>query len=228
MENGTDSRLQAIFEGVGKECGYEFVEARYYPFKELKSTWSRNRWKVTFRISDYLEGSEDAVLGDFAEALFRRMEKGNGTVYGERVMRWLKSNNFLSRNQPLYLERSRNLSLSPEGGYYDLENSLDTLRDMDLVEVDDPYLTWTRGANMRRVGYCSVLMKVIAVSSALDSPQVPDFVHQYVLYHELIHLETGRETLSPRHGREFRRRERMYPRWEEAESWLRRLASSKV
>jgi len=228
MDNGSDSRLQSMFSGIGKESGYDFVEARYYPFKELKSTWHRNRWKVAFRISDYMSAGDDMILGEFAQALFRRMETGNGMAYGDGVLNWLKSPEFLARNRPLYLERSRNLSLSAEGDNYDLRESLGSLEDMGLVDVEEPYLTWTRGENKKRVGYCSVLMKVIAVSSALDSLRVPDFVHQYVLYHELIHLETGRETLSPRHGREFRRRERLHPRWEDAESWLRKLAYGRL
>ncbi len=227
MDNGSKARLQRIFEEAGRRKGYDFVEAKYFPFKELKSTWNRNRWKVRFRISDYLEASDEVVLREFAQSLFHRMEAGTNMVYGEKMMRWLKSREFLTMNRPLYLERSRNLSLSPEGAVYDLKASLDVLTDMGLVEHEEPYLTWTIGENRRRVGYCSVLMKVIAISSALDSRQMPDFVHHYVLYHEMIHLETGRDSLSPRHGREFRRRERLFPRWEEAESWLRTLADGR-
>lgn len=221
--------LKSMFSNRGREHGFDFVEARFYPFKELKSSWQRNRWKVAFRISDYLSGCDEEILLSYADALFDRIGGCKRVQYSQRVMDWLKSQEFIDRNRPLYLERSRNLSLSDEGEVHHLATAMDRLRRRGLVEdAEDVYLTWTRGDNRKRVGHCSVLMKVIAVSSALDSKDVPDFVPEYVLYHELIHLESGRETLSPRHGPEFRRRERRYPQWQEAEAWLRKVASGQV
>jgi len=48
-----------------------------------------------------------------------------------------------------------------------------------------------------------------------------------VLYHELLHLEAGLSSDAPKHGPEFRRKERMHPRWREAEAHLRRLAAGR-
>ena len=70
MAGNGNQDVQKIFKGTGNQHGYEFIEAKFYPFKELKSTWHRNRWKVTFRISDYMSGCGDDVLTDYAEALF--------------------------------------------------------------------------------------------------------------------------------------------------------------
>jgi len=229
MEANENQDIQGIFKGMGKQHGYDFVEANFFPFKELKSTWHRNRWKVAFRISDYMSGCGEEVLTDYSGALFKRMVNGGRVTYSDNVMCWLKSSKFIEMNRPLYLDRSRNLSFSAQGDHHDLQCAMEGLREKGLIDdMEDVYLTWTRSANRKRVGYCSVLMKVIAVSSALDSPDLPPLVPEYVLYHELVHLEMGRETLSPRHGREFRRRERLFPRWEEAESWLRRVASHRL
>jgi predicted metal-dependent hydrolase len=68
-------------------------------------------------------------------------------------------------------------------------------------------------------------MRVIAISSALDSPHIPESVARYVLYHELLHLELGIDTLHGQHDPAFRRAERLYPRWHESEAWLKRIAS---
>jgi hypothetical protein len=230
MMNENDAEeLKSTFSSRGREHGFDFVEARFYPFKELKSSWQRNRWKVAFRISDYLSGCGGEILMSYADSLFDRIGGCKRVQYNQRVMEWLKSKEFIDRNRPLYLERSRNLLLSDEGEFHHLSTAMDELRCKGLVEdAEDVYLTWTRGDNRKRVGHCSVLMKVIAISSALDSKDVPDFVPEYVLYHELLHLESGRETLSPRHGPEFRRMERLYPQWQEAEAWLRKVASGQV
>ena len=71
-------------------------------------------------------------------------------------------------------------------------------------------------------------MRVVAISSVLDNEKVPDFVHEYVLYHELLHLEDGLGAGRRHHPASFRARERMYPRWRESEDWLKRLAARKV
>jgi predicted metal-dependent hydrolase len=105
----------------------------------------------------------------------------------------------------------------------------EALRSQGLVEdCQDAYLSWTERPNRCRMGYCSVLMRVVAISSALDAAQVPAFVPEYVLYHELLHLESGIEALSSQHDARFRRQERMHPRWQEAEQWLKRVASLRM
>ena len=103
--------------------------------------------------------------------------------------------------------------LAGAGGLIGLASSLFGIGGGSLTV---PFLSG-RGVAMR---------EAVAVSSALDHPDIPEFVAEYVLYHELLHLEG--DALSPRHGRDFRRREREHPRWEEAEKWLRKLASRRV
>jgi len=88
----------------------------------------------------------------------------------------------------------------------------------------DAVFNWTVRDNRRKVGYCSVLMKVVAISSIMDSEKVPPFVSEYVLYHELLHLQDGLRPGSRCHDRDFHERERLHPRWKESEEWLRRLA----
>lgn len=65
---------------------------------------------------------------------------------------------------------------------------------------------------------------LVRVHPALDQPWVPRFVLEAVIYHELLHaalpakVENGRRRL---HTPEFRRRERLYPRLDEANAWIR-------
>lgn len=218
--------LVASFRSVGKTFGFEDVEARFTPFKEFKSCWYRSGKSVTFEISDYLKGADQEVLVDFAQSLFSRVAlKGEREIYTDRMRSWLESPAFLRRNQPLYLKRSRNLSLTHEGEVYDLQDAYLKLKDQGLVhDCRDAVFNWTKRGNRLRVGYCSVLMKVVAISSIMDSEKVPDFVHEYVLYHEILHLEEGLKSGNRHHTDEFREAERQHPRWAESEAWLKRLA----
>lgn len=217
--------LSETFHAVGGRHGFEDIRAEFIPYKEFKSTWQRSGQRVRFQISDYLGGAGREVLEDFADSLYRRLEHKGRSIYTDRLTAWLRSREFVSRNQPLYLERSRNLSLDHRGEAYDLQEAYLSLREQGLVDhCPDAVLNWTVRANKLRVGYCSVLMKVVAVSSVLDSPEVPDYVAEYVLYHELLHLQDGIRPDRRHHGPEFREREHLHPRWKESEEWLRRLA----
>jgi len=224
-----DADLQQLFSQVGERHGYDEVEARFSPYKEFKSTWMKSDRRAKFCVSDYLMGADEGIVEDFAHYLFCRMgRKIGGGMYTDRLRAWLSSPQFIARNQPLYLRRSRNLSLSARGKEYDLTGAYWALRDQGLIsDSSDAILSWTVQGNRQRVGYCNVLMRVIAVSSALDNELVPEFVHQYVLYHELLHLDKGLQSEGKHHGTDFRRMERNFPQWKESERWLKKIASNR-
>ena len=221
--------MERAFQEAGRRFGFSEVEASYHPFKEFKTTWQRTGTKAGFRVTDYLLGADEGVLQDFAGCLFTRIQQRKREIYTPKVREFLRSERFLRLNQEKYLRRSRNVTLSPLGDHYDLGALLNSLRRKGLVQDGEgTFLTWTDRPNRFRMGYCSVLMKVVAISSALDSSRVPDFVAEYVLYHEMLHLQLGTDSLRSYHDAEFKRMERRYPRWREAEGWLKKVASAAV
>jgi len=66
-------------------------------------------------------------------------------------------------------------------------------------------------------------MKTIAISSIFDTKDIPAFVMDYVLYHELIHLDRGFDPLDRNHDENFRTQENMHPMHDEAEEFLKKL-----
>ncbi|MCQ5375015.1 MAG: hypothetical protein NO474_00220 [Methanomassiliicoccales archaeon] len=230
MKMCDNARLEAIVNSVGKNYGHDQIKAQFYPFKELKSTWKRNGSQLSLRVSDYLRWADEQVVEDYACSLFCRMKsKNRRELYGEAFKNWIQSKEFVEKNRPIYLQRSRNLKLSSSGSTFNLDEIRYELEESRLIKnSSDAYLTWTINGNRNRVGYCSVIMKVIAISSVLDSPSVPSIVPAYVLYHEMLHLEMNSEHFFTGHGSEFRRRERMFPKWNEAELWLKKIAKERV
>lgn len=222
--------LGTVFRSVGTSFGYEDIETKFARYKEFKSTWCRSGKKVNFQITDYLAEAGPEVLGDFALSLYMKIaRRGDGDIYGPRLREYLVSDAFLERNQPLYVRRSRNLSRSPRGENFDLRDTYNNLMATGMLgESRNVSLNWTIKENRMRVGYCSTIMHVVAISSLLDNMNVPEHVHEYVLYHELLHLEDGLSSGRRHHTAEFRAKEHLYPRWRESEDWLRRLAAKKV
>lgn len=228
--DGCEDVLGTTFRTIGTAYGYDQVRADFASYKEFKSTWQRFGKKVSFEISDYLGGARPEVMGDFAQALYDRIERRTPEcVYSPRLKAYLESDEFVRRNQATYVRRSRNLTRSTRGRHFDLGETYAHLVDDGMVSPSESVsLNWTRSGNRMRVGYCSVLMRVVAISSLLDNEKVPDFVHEYVLYHELLHLEDGLSEGHRHHPPEFKLRERQHPKWRESEDWLKRLAARRV
>ncbi|MGI6471506.1 MAG: hypothetical protein ACOX1N_00270 [Candidatus Methanomethylophilaceae archaeon] len=219
-----NTELQEIFRNIGKKYKYDAVAAEFTAYKDFKVRWQRSYKWADFKVSDYLSDAPGRVIEGLAETLFTRICIRDETSFSEEMCDWVTAPEFARTKQPIYLRRSRNITRSPEGEHRNLTDSYNRLIDAGLVEKDpDMFLSWTREPSIRKVGHCSVLMKVVSLSSALDNPEIPDFVTDYVMYHELCHTIMGFNPTTERNQKEFAELEALYPRQNEAEAWLRKL-----
>ena len=70
----------------------------------------------------------------------------------------------------------------------------------------------------------------VMVSSSLDSADAPEFVVDFILYHELLHKKLGvswRNGRAMAHTTAFRQAERLFPRHAEANAALNGLAHAR-
>ena len=219
----SEEELGAIFTEVGKEYGYDTVTAEYMAFKDFKVRWQRSyRW-ADFKVSDYLMDAPAGVIRGLCKSLYSRITGSGDESYSEETCAWVTSPDFVKDKQSVYLKRSRNISKTVVGAVKDLSASYDRLIEMGLVN-DDPsvYISWS-DSSPRKVGTCSVLMKVITVSRVLDTNEIPDFVLDYCLYHEMCHLLIGFDPTGDRHSEKFIALEAKHPRQADAEEWLNKL-----
>ena len=144
--------------------------------------------------------------------------------YSQEMCDWMTSPEFVKNKQPIYLKRSRNLTKSPRGEFRSLEDPYGRHVAAGLVERDPQiHLSWTKESNVRKIGYCSVLMNVVSVSSVLDADMIPEFVLDFCLYHEFCHLVIGFDPVAKRHVNEFSELENRYVEKKEAEDRIKRL-----
>lgn len=215
--------LKTKFKEIGKEYGFDKVEAEFVAFKEFKVRWQRSYKWADFKVSDYLADAPPEVIEGLCNSLFSKIT-GEDEGYSKEMCDWITAPEFSEFKQPVYLKRSRNLTRTAKGEMRDLSDSYDRLIEMGLVEKDPTiHMTWTKESNVRKIGHCSVLMKVISISSVLDTDMIPEFVLDFCLYHELCHLMIGFDPTAKIHGEEFSKLEAKFPQREEAEEWLKRL-----
>ncbi len=131
--------------------------------------------------------------------------------------------------------RRRRLVLRPEGVAFDLREILADLNERYFEGRLPVAVTWgkssTGGASCSRRRRTSTLQlgsysyedQLIRVHRVLDGPEVPRYVVEAVVYHELLHADMPPEVVNGRrhfHTPEFRRRERLYRNLGRAERWI--------
>jgi hypothetical protein len=90
-----------------------------------------------------------------------------------------------------------------------------------------PKLIWTKRLTGRQFGHYEFAHDVVCISSTLDRPDVPPFVVEHVMHHELLHKKHGSKWSGSRrrsHTSEFRSDERTFERFEEADRFLQSLS----
>jgi len=213
--------LNEIFVKVGKGYGHDSISAE---FKGLKDTMVRSRRRdghVELKVSDIFEGAPPEVMNGLANMIFSQLYRKKRGRYTKEILDWMMSDDFVRSKQPIFLKRSRNLTRSAAGEHIDLDDSYERLIDLGLVDRDgNIVISWTKRDNAKKIGYCSFFMRVVVISSILDSPDTPPFVIDYILYHELLHLRKGVDPLRRHHNKEFLDLEDLYPMRSRAVKWI--------
>jgi hypothetical protein len=124
-------------------------------------------------------------------------------------------------------ERGRKYLLSPVGQAYDL---LQIFEDINLKFFHGlmarPEVGWSVRVSWWVLGHYDAAHHAIVISRLLDRPEVPLFVVEYVMYHEMLHLRFPVERRGARrcvHSAEFRRVEEQFPQYKEAVEWIRNM-----
>ena len=93
-----------------------------------------------------------------------------------------------------------------------------------------PKLLWGESFTMRKFGHYDSICDSVVVSSSLDRCDVPAFVVDFLIYHELLHRSMGVAYTNGRraaHTPAFKRQERAFKLFKEAEAVLSRLGRSR-
>ncbi|MFW6359624.1 MAG: hypothetical protein ACOC0N_10500, partial [Chroococcales cyanobacterium] len=119
-----------------------------------------------------------------------------------------------------------------KGKCYDLEQLFLTINaEYFGGKLEQPRLCWNQQLTRRKFGHYEKARDRVVISQTLDDAKIPQFVVEFVLYHELLHKQQGVQWSKGRlmaHTPEFRRCERRFKRYSEAEQWLAKVARGMV
>ncbi len=201
---------------------------------------------LDLRIHHSFVAAPDPVLR--AVAVF--LESPRGTAASRQALAGIREHFQLHRQHALHALQpqepstagsgGRRLTIDPVGTVLDLRELAADLNQRYFAGRLRVRITWgkspgeaappvhdcrrTRTTSLQ-LGSYSYEDRLIRIHRVLDRPEVPRFVIESVVHHELLHADLPPVTRNGRryfHTPEFRRRERQFRHFEKADDWVRR------
>ena len=209
----------------------EFI-VYFYPYANVDSKirMSPDRTWVEVKISDQLEDAPAQVQEALAYVLLSKLYVGRVPPNANRIYKqYLKRPDVRAKATQIRRRRGRKRIVHPRGEHHDLNELFDEINERFFSSaIEKPHLGWSFSPSERLLGHYDATHSAIVISCVFDSPKIPRFLLEFVMYHEMLHIkhpveyrEDGRRSI---HTPSFKREERKFPRFKEASAMLKRLS----
>ena len=221
-----------IFERTYRElrprASMPAFEVRFYPFANINNTIRLRDDTIYVRLSDILEGAPEDVLHAIAHILIAKLyRKPIDPRLAARYRKHIGSRVITEKAHLLRQMRGRKRIHGPVGNVYDLNEIFDELNLQYFHGLlARPEMTWGSNHSRQSLGHYDPAHNAIVVSRIFDHPRIPRFALEYLVYHEMLHLKHPVRLRGSRrcvHSEQFQQEEKLFPHFEEAKSFLKRL-----
>jgi predicted metal-dependent hydrolase len=202
-------------------------KAEFRPFSGLRSVVRLKNHRVEAQISDLLGKSSPIVLEALAEILLAKLFRRRPSREArECYMAHVMSPAIRDHIETTRRERSRKRLLHPRGKHFDLQKIFDDVNQRFFQgKIPRVRLGWSFRKSRTILGHYDSAHGSITISRWLDSPSVPDYLVEYLVYHEMLHIVYPVQRNGHRrivHSREFQAAERRFPQYELARHAMKR------
>lgn len=209
------------------------IEVGFYPFAGLNSYIRIRQGRVLVKLSDMLEDAPRSVHEALAHILVAKLfRKVVNRQYQETYRAYARRADVVRRLEQISRCRGRKKIVGPRGRHRDLNEAFEQLnRRYFSGRLKRPALTWSLRRSRTVLGYFDHTHNTLVISRLLDDPRIPDFVFEYVLYHEMLHLVHPPRTIRGKryfHTSEFQQDEKKFPRYAEAHNWIKKIAGQRA
>lgn len=238
----------APIEGLQSSLFFETPEQTYARvFRELKPRSAVPELRVEFcrfanadsfirledgrllvRISDLLEGAPAPVFEALAFILLGKLyRKTVPRLYAHRYRLYLNRRDMRRQANLVKQIRGRKFVSGPQGDFYNLAEVFEKLN-QEFFDglLGCPQLGWSRRPSRGMLGHFDPAHNAIIISRIFDRADVPELALNYVMFHEMLHLQHPVDHSRARrrvHTREFREAEKKFPHRLEAKEIIKRL-----
>lgn len=229
-EESVAEMFERVFRRMKPRTEPPEFSVRFKPYANMDSKirLEEGHHRISVQISDQLEQAPVEVQESLARVLLGKLyRKPAPPEEVERYRRFANREDVRLRALEMRRKRGRKYIVEPRGAAHDLDALFDRLnRTYFEGEMKKPALGWSLRGSRRLLGHYDPAHHAIVVSRLLDDDRVPEYVVEYVLYHEMLHLKHPVEYRDRRrcvHSPAFKAEERRFPKYREANRFLRAL-----
>lgn len=205
------------------------IDVRFYPYIGINHTIRVRDGKVFVRIAEICREMPLNEQKALAYILVAKLLRKKVPVQAREVYsNYVKSHEIQTQAQENKRTRGKKIITSAKGEVYDLDGIFEKVNQIYFENsIPKPVLTWSARKTFRILGHHDAAHKTIVVSRSLDDRNVPKYVVEFVVFHEMLHIfhpTTHKNGRRYNHTPEFRRNERKFLYFTEAEDWIEKNA----
>jgi hypothetical protein len=198
----------------------------FRPYAGLRSSIRLKDSLARVHISDLLADAPPLVLEALAEILVSNVYRRRPSREArECYLAYVLSPRIRRRTEATRRKRGRKHLLGPRGRHFDLAEILAALKRRFFPNELPPLrVGWTLRRSRTILGHYDSAHRTISISRWLDSPRVPRYLVEYLVFHEMLHAVYPVERDGHRrvvHSRRFRAAEKKFPKYDQARRRLR-------
>jgi hypothetical protein len=217
-----------VFRELKPRTALPDLRVEFCKFANADSSIKLRDGRLEVRMSDLLSGAPAPVMEALAYILLGKLyRKPVQRVYSHRYRMYLNRRDMRRQAHLVRQIRGRKFVSGPQGEHYNLEDIFERLNGRFFNGLmGRPQLGWSRGKSRNMLGHYDPSHNAIIVSRIFDQERVPLVALEYVMFHEMLHLQYPVEHSGSRrrvHTRDFQAEEKKYPQLKEAKEILKRL-----
>ncbi len=225
---GIDAIFHEEYRSLRPRAPMPEFRIRFFPFANVNNTIRLREGRTLVRLSDLLEGAPEAVLRAIAHILLAKLYgKPIDAAQNTRYRRYVSSRAIVEKAHLVRQLRGRKRIETARGNTYDLDAVFEELNLRFFYGLlARPQMTWSRDHARNSLGHYDPAHNAIVVSRVFDSPRVPRYAIDYIVYHEMLHLKHPVKLRGSRrcvHPKQFQEEEQLFPDLERARQFLKRL-----
>jgi hypothetical protein len=205
------------------------IHVQFFPFAGLSHTARLRSGELLIRISDIFTDAPAEVFNSLALILLARLYRRKvENTHHESYRVYVLRNDIQERALAARRKRGRALSATgPRGRHVDLDTVFDRLNQQYFGgALSKPQLSWSRKRTRHILGRYDSGHHVIFISRLFDALDVPIYVVEYIMFHEMLHIKHRSRIRDARHiihPPEFKIEERTFKNYLQAKEWLTTL-----
>lgn len=221
--------MQRMYTRIGCDARPPHFQVEFYPYSSLVLTIRRRQESVYVRFSDLLQRAPSEVLEGAAALILSRMYRRKAPrALVQQYLEYARSDRVRGQINRVRSRRVRRVPTLAQGRHHDLAALFERLNQQYFDgELHRPHIAWSTRSWRRQFGCYDPGPNQIVLNRRMDRPGIPQFVVEYVLYHEMLHVKhptrrSGCSLLS--HSPEFRSEEKRFAQFTIARKFLDHLA----